>query len=351
MSENLFGYNAAKFNASGLTLLRNCKTKSKLSGSSRFEYVNNEIIEKERKLLTPDLSSLPLFSGTQTDEGVPENNVNAANRKTLTTTWNEANQCFEVVELDSFEVERILLMNLNRIDKVKKTFRLNKKKVRQKIEAFSNLEQSKKTLYFWTVTFPALTTDNECFKYFNNWLTKLRKDNILHSYLWISERQEIGTLHFHILINERISVVQANKYMKETLINVYKKDSTHWKGYNPERYNGIDIAKNRITRKITNFADKGGKKSLKKYLTKYVTKNETSFNRLVWHCSRDISALFTHIVVEPSDEKIIDLLTSLTYNFKILDTNFAYFGFSSDLDDSFLSSLHSVNQVIADSIN
>lgn len=40
---------------------------------------------------------------------------------------------------------------------------------------------------------------------------------------------------------------------------------------------------------------KGGTRSLIGYLTKYVTKNEIEFYRLPWHCSRDISRLFTSI--------------------------------------------------------
>jgi len=350
MSENLFGYNAAKFNASGITLLRHCKVHSKLSGSSQFEYVNDEIIEKPKKVTNTAFNTICSPPALTAAKDNPRSAANSVNANTLSTNWNEAKQEYEVIDLDKFEVERILLLNLNKIEKVKKSFKLNKKKIRQKIEAFSNLEQSKKTLYFWTITFPALTSDDECFKYLNNWLTKLRKANILHSYIWVSERQEIGTLHFHILINERISVVQANEYMKETLLNVFKKDPNHWQGYTPEKYNGIDIAKNRVTRKIANFADKKSKKSLKKYLTKYITKNETAFNRLVWHCSRDISALFTHVVVEPSEEKIIDLLTSMAYNFSVIKTYFAYFGFSSDLNKELLKPLYSVNQIIADSI-
>ena len=350
MSENLFGYNAAKFNNCGLTLLRHCKTSSKLSGSSRFEFMDNEIIEKQKKLLTCNLDQSKILNSSQSDKIEPFNILANSNSSELKTYWNEAKKCYEVVEFYTFELERIMLMQLNKIEKIKKTFRLNKKKIRQKIEAFANIEQSKKTLFFWTVTFPALTTDDECFKYFNIWLTRLRHDNLLHSYIWVSERQEIGTLHFHILINERISVVKVNEYMRTTLMNVYINNPNHWQNYNPEKYNGIDIAKNRITRKITNFADKKSKNSLRKYLTKYVTKNETSFNRLVWHCSRDISALFTHIIVEPCEEKLIDVLTSMAYNFRAIDTYFAYFGFSSDLDEKLLQPLYNANQIIADSV-
>jgi hypothetical protein len=65
--------------------------------------------------------------------------------------------------------------------------------------------------------------------------------------------------------------------------------------YQCKRYNGIDLAKNRNTRRVTNFAIKKGSRSLANYLTKYVTKNETSFTHLAWHNSRGFSSLFTGI--------------------------------------------------------
>jgi hypothetical protein len=62
-----------------------------------------------------------------------------------------------------------------------------------------------------------------------------------------------------------------------------------------KNYNGVDIAKNRKTRKVTNFAQKKSTKTLVNYLTKYITKNNGKFTHLAWHSSRDYSNLITSI--------------------------------------------------------
>ena len=85
MSENLFGYNAAKFNSSGLTLLRHCKTKSKLSGSSRFDFVDNEIVEKEKKVITCNLEQSKLLNGSQTAKSEPIKTFESSNWLPLAT--------------------------------------------------------------------------------------------------------------------------------------------------------------------------------------------------------------------------------------------------------------------------
>jgi hypothetical protein len=58
-----------------------------------------------------------------------------------------------------------------------------------------------------------------------------------------------------------------------------------------EKYNGVDVK-----------YVKNDKKGIINYLAKYVTKNDIEFYHLPWHCSRDISGLFTSINFDDSEE-------------------------------------------------
>ena len=48
------------------------------------------------------------------------------------------------------------------------------------------------------------------------------------------------------------------------------------------------------------------------YLTKYVSKNNTKSDRLPWHCSRDISALF--ISINYSDVSMLEITDLISNN-------------------------------------
>lgn len=219
----------------------------------------------------------------------------------------------------------------------KKAYMINKREVRQRILAYINTQKGKKELYFWTVSFPEGTPDDVCYQAFNTWLTTLRtrqKDKfgklmppMLKEYLWIAERQ-LGersatgkaptlTIHFHIAIPHYMNVPKANTAMRTILKNLAKKglmpgavcNARGERYYLPSiaRYNGVDICKNRKTRRVINFAIKKGARALGNYLTKYVTKNNAgvadengntpipAFTHLAWHNSRGFSCLFTAV--------------------------------------------------------
>ncbi len=176
-----------------------------------------------------------------------------------------------------------------------KLYRVHKTEVKNRIFGMINTMNGKKELYFWTVTFPMGTNDAVGYRLFNTWLTTLRQKKWLRNYLWIAERQQNGTIHFHIAIPHRLSIVAANGAMRVTLATAAKKKEIPFNVYQCRRYNGIDIAKNRTTRRVTNFAIKKGSRSLANYLTKYCTKNDSTFNHLAWHNSRGFSSLFTGI--------------------------------------------------------
>jgi len=182
----------------------------------------------------------------------------------------------------------------------KKGYRIHKREVRQRLLGMILTKAGKKELYFWTVTFPKSTPDNTAYQAFNTWLTTLRsKDKFgrrfLKNYLWVAERQQNGTVHFHIAIPHKLPVKIANGAMQTILKNLSGKGLVPFTKSQCKRYNGIDIAKNRNTRRVTNFAIKKGGRALTTYLTKYITKNEASFPHLAWHNSRGFSSLFTGI--------------------------------------------------------
>lgn len=174
-------------------------------------------------------------------------------------------------------------------------YRVNKREVRQRLVGYMNTMKGKKELYFWTVTFPKGTTDDVCYQVFNIWLTSLRKYRMLHEYLWVAERQQNTTIHFHIAIPHKMSVHRANRMMQGTLKTFSRRGLLPFSVSQCNKYNGIDIAKNRNTRRVTNFAIKKGSRALATYLTKYVTKNDGEFKHLAWHNSRGYSALFTGV--------------------------------------------------------
>lgn len=215
----------------------------------------------------------------------------------------------------------------------KKSYKVDKGKVRQRIYTYINTMKGSKRLFFWTVSFPEGTPDSVCYQAFNTWLTKLRQVGMLREYLWIAERQKgdrltdktkapTNTIHFHIAIPHFMDVHKANAMMGGTLkglakrglmpgacTTVSKAPSLRKTHYLPciARYNGVDICKHKVTRKPINFAVKKGSRALAHYLTKYVTKNdagqvnnageviEPGFDHLAWHCSRGFSRLFTAI--------------------------------------------------------
>lgn len=182
--------------------------------------------------------------------------------------------------------------------KPKPTYRLNKKKLRTRILVYADMMRrsvawKKKELYFWTITFPKGTSDDLCYQLLNIWLTQLRQKKLLHSYLWVAERQQNGTIHFHVLIPHFMKIGVANKTMMISICSMVRKKKLGWNLAAAKRYNGVDIDKDRRNRKVVNFAEKKRIRALYRYLVKYVTKNNTAMNRLCWNCSVDWSIPFS----------------------------------------------------------
>lgn len=291
-----------------------------------------DVSKKKKVGVPPDLQML--FNRNQTDRCPLESAISSEN----SISENNSPDSDQFIENNS-KKER------------KKEYSVNKQKVRQRILGYINTMKGTKELYFWTVSFPAGTPDDICYQAFNTWLTTLRtprrnkdgkqidKDGklvtrwkmsraMLREYLWIAERQlgerlvikkdATGTIHFHIAIPHFMNVQRANSMMRGTLKNLAKRGlmpgavcsaKTGETYFLPciEKYNGVDICKNKKTGRIVNFAIKKGSRALATYLTKYVTKNDAgvpdetghieipAFTHLAWHNSRGFSCLFTGV--------------------------------------------------------
>lgn len=171
------------------------------------------------------------------------------------------------------------------------SYKIDKNIVSTRLQTFTATQPGEKQLYFWTITFPINTSEEEGHRLFNIWLTRCRSELNLRSYLWVKERQKNNTIHFHLAIHQRLSVKIANRYMRATIMHSIDDGSINWSRTAAVKYNGVDIAKDRKTKRVVNFAKGKKAKALQVYLTKYVTKNNGTFQQLAWHCSRDYSNL------------------------------------------------------------
>ena len=191
--------------------------------------------------------------------------------------------------------------------KRRSTYRLNKTKVRNKLTALCRLEASKRFIAFYSVSFPSGCADSVIYRMFNKWLTNCRKRYNLRTYAWVAERQDNGTLHFHILTPNWMNVKAVNKAMATTINNEVLKGNATWSNSSVEKYNGVDVDSPQFPKKRQHEnrdqyrkrkadAKKGDvrlrMKWIASYLVKYVTKSQEEFVHLPYHSSRDVSVLF-----------------------------------------------------------
>lgn len=230
-----------------------------------------------------------------------------------------------------------------------RTYTVHKREVRQRILGYINTKRGKKELYFWTVTFPEGIPDDVAYRVYNIWLTSLRQRKMLREYLWVVERQKNGTLHFHIAIPHKMPVQRANAMMRGTLKNEIKKGNIQgYSVYKANRYNGVDIAKNRKTGRVVNFAIKKGSRSLSGYLTKYVTKNDTAFTHLAWHNSRGFSSLFTGVTFTEAEFVAFGFHTMIDRRKRFGDDFFWFVPWIDEPPDLITEHLYQLNSYLQD---
>lgn len=203
----------------------------------------------------------------------------------------------------------------------KKTYKLNKSKVRKRATALCRLSASKKFLAFYSISFPSGAEDSILYEIFNKWLTNCRSRYGLKTYLWVAERQKNGTLHFHILTNNRMDISVVNRAMANSIDTSVNQEKLTWGQSSRTLYNGVDVDsiqrpkrrqnenRERYRRRVKEYHKRHVSQRVKfaiSYLTKYISKSEAIFTHLPFHCSRDVSQLFTSMV---QDTKSINNLT------------------------------------------
>lgn len=174
-------------------------------------------------------------------------------------------------------------------------YTIDAKQVTHRILGFTNSMQGYKRLHLWTISFPVGTPDAACFHLLRKWLQRMTTDERLQHYCRVAERQENGTVHFHLAVNQYIDVQRANRYMRAAMMRSVDEGTITMSRDAIKKYNGVDIAKDRKTRRTINFAKRKAQKSLSNYLAKYVSKNKEAFPQLAWHNSRSYSNVIIQV--------------------------------------------------------
>lgn len=304
---------AVKLNYNGVTVLKESSFRSRLSGSRSVTLLpNGELVSNE---LLKKLQPIP--------EGKPiTKKIDKKNGETISPIKNESLS-------PSKERE----------------YRVNKKVIRQRVYAYL-LGQQKPILHGFVVSFPPCVDDDLAYRAFNIWLTTCREKLNLREYLWTAERQENGTIHYHILVPQFLNVQKANRAMSNTLANFVRKKELNWNVHAAKRYNGVDISKNRKTKKITNFALGSNSRALSNYITKYISKNDNPFRHYAWHNSRGFSAVFTSLSLTETEAKYFKIRGALNMDRCFVSEYATFVGWDRQPADVYLNALAFVNRIV-----
>lgn len=190
----------------------------------------------------------------------------------------------------------------------KKIYQVNSKEVKARIANWINCMGRQKNLFFYTISFPTQITDTTAYKCLNSWLTTARSTYELKNYLWVAERQKNGTIHFHIAIEKFLPVKKLNATMRNLLHFYIRKNELKWSHLACSKYNGLDINKDRKTKKVINYGSPDKAKNLGGYLSKYISKSSEKFTRQAWQCSKKLSSLVLklNMTAEEFMKKFID---------------------------------------------
>lgn len=209
-------------------------------------------------------------------------------------------------------------------EKQTRKYSINKRQIRKRLTALINTKKRGQGLWFYTVTFPIKTPNDIRYKVLNSFLTSLRQTSEKVSYLWIAEYQKNGSLHYHIAIDKYYNIKWTNSLVKNLLIYYVRKGQHFTTATALQRYNGVDIAKDRKTRRVVNFANDTKGKALGLYLSKYISKTEATNNRQMWQCSKSVSSLFTELLIT-SDEVFRLFASCIDINNPIYTDEFSSF--------------------------
>jgi len=334
-------------NNSSLTYFTSKGSLTEMSGSSKYNVIDGQIVMKEKSpngkienrsavldhlqaSLTAEMSDkiimrmiynyLVWWSKCKSEKFTNEKHLCALERIEtilMQSTWgNNDYPIKRAITHQNILEQNSRYTRSKRIMKDKRT--INRSKVKGKMFAMFNLKCSRKFIAFYSVSFPINTSDDQAFECLNYWLTKLRKTYNLKNYIWVTERQKNGTLHYHMLTNNYMPILQINRAMAIIINNKVLDGEMSWGNSSIDRFNGVDVdsiynsKRHRKTGKNMNPAEI--RNWLSKYITKYVTKNSEKFTHLCWHCSRTLSMLFTNQLFKIQESrKITDFLPKLRH--------------------------------------
>lgn len=350
------GYNS-------ITEVRNVSTATSMSGSSKYRLIGSDLIEKKHyktfqeiegnvydrylaALKTCEIWKIPYSPAILAEMG-----------------WNGEKKARDITQY------RYISDNLRRKKTVRKnTYNLNKSKVRKKLTALCRLERSKKFIAFYSISFPMQAPDVVLYKIFNKWLTSCRTRYNLKTYAWVAERQENGTLHFHMLTPDWLNIQDVNKSMANSIDTEVRKGTLSWNNSSKEKYNGIDVdspqfpkkrqGENREQYRIRKAKSKKGSiyarmKWITYYLVKYVTKNDEEFKHLPYHSSRDVSALFTSQLYNSEDaEEMLKYMSDDIEDYVIYHHNRATtYIFKIDVPNELYIDIDKINEQVYQKLN
>ena len=348
-------------NNSSLTYFTSKGSLTEMSGSSKYNVIDNEIVMKQKNpsgrienktatlgylqaVLNDKLSDklmvrmiynyLVLWAECKREKFTSEMKLNRL--ELLEAVLLRAYYAGEEVPFKYAITNAVIAEQNSRYTRAKRVMKdkrtINRSKVKGKMFAMFNLKCSRKFVAFYSVSFPINTTDNQAFECWNYWLTKLRKTYNLTNYIWVTERQKNGTIHYHMLTNNYMPILQINRAMGIIINNKVLSGAMSWGNSSLDRFNGVDVdsiynskrhkktGKNMNPTEIRNW--------LSKYITKYVTKNNEKFTHLCWHCSRSVSILFTNqLFIKEHARCITDFLPRLRH---------LYINYKSDHNDTWI---------------
>lgn len=204
-------------------------------------------------------------------------------------------------------------------------YSMNAGKFRRKAFAYALLRKSLRFLAFYSISFPLGIPDDVAYRIWNKLLTRLRRSLGLKSYLWCMERQKNGTVHFHMLTNDFMSVTEVNRYAAVAIDNEVICGNCSWGNSCFERYNGVDVKA--IVKSSTRLQMTDRMKLITRvarYLSKYMSKDLRRERHRVWHCSRLVSALCTAAAVDECDmRELVDEYERNGKQVKVLTAQFA----------------------------
>lgn len=131
-----------------------------------------------------------------------------------------------------------------------------------------------KNLYFLTITFPVGTSDECAHWLLNTFLTNMRNQGYFNNYIWVSERQKNGTIHFHFYITKYTPAQKIQKGISSSLTTAYRKGLSTYPPQKAKKYQGFYFSKNRKGR-VQNLKKikKNKRKLVINYCAKYISKD------------------------------------------------------------------------------